>query len=261
MRIEDRFTVSVPVEEAWKILLDVERIAPCMPGAELQEIDGDDYKGVVKVKLGAITAQYKGVARFTEVDEAAHRVVIHGEGRETRGQGNAAATITATLAEADGGGTRVSIDTDLTITGKVAQFGGGVMADVSAKLLSQFAHCLEEDLVRPSSHPGDEATTTVEPTDEADLGEPAEQADGANLAEGAEPTPEAEAPRVVRSRPAEPVDLLAIAGPGVTKRALPMALVLVLVLLAVVKGRGQRWALALIGSSMVGGLVAAQRQG
>jgi carbon monoxide dehydrogenase subunit G len=128
------------------VLTDVERIAPCMPGAQLQEIEGDEYRGIVKVKVGPITAQYKGAARFVEQDEAGHRAVLRAEGRETRGQGNANATITAQL-EPDGDGTQVSVMTDLTITGRVAQFGRGVLADVSAKLLGQFADCLQTQLL------------------------------------------------------------------------------------------------------------------
>jgi uncharacterized protein len=144
--LTNEFRVGVPVEEAWKVLTDVERIAPCMPGAQLQEIEGDEYRGVVKVKVGPITAQYKGAARFVERDEAGHRAVLRAEGRETRGQGNANATITALL-QPDGDGTKISVITDLTITGRVAQFGRGVLADVSTKLLGQFADCLETKLL------------------------------------------------------------------------------------------------------------------
>ncbi|HZA77564.1 MAG TPA: SRPBCC family protein [Acidimicrobiales bacterium] len=146
MELTNEFRVGVPVEQAWEVLTDVERIAPCMPGAQLQEIEGDEYRGVVKVKVGPITAQYKGAARFVEQDVAAHRAVLRAEGRETRGQGNANATITAQL-EPDGDGTKISVATDLTITGRVAQFGRGVLADVSSKLLGQFADCLETKLL------------------------------------------------------------------------------------------------------------------
>jgi carbon monoxide dehydrogenase subunit G len=144
--LTNEFRVGVPVEHAWEVLTDVERIAPCMPGAQLQEIEGDEYRGTVKVKVGPITAQYKGAARFVERDDAAHRAVLRAEGRETRGQGNANATITAQL-EPDGDGTKVSVITDLTITGRVAQFGRGVLADVSTKLLGQFVDCLETKLL------------------------------------------------------------------------------------------------------------------
>jgi carbon monoxide dehydrogenase subunit G len=142
MELNNEFRVGVPVAQAWNVLTDVERIAPCMPGAQLQEIEGDEYRGIVKVKVGPITAQYKGKATFLERDEAAGRLVLRAEGRETRGQGNAAANITALLM-ADGDATKVTVNTDLTVTGKVAQFGRGVMADVSAKILGQFVECLE----------------------------------------------------------------------------------------------------------------------
>ena len=146
MELTNRFRVDVPVDEAWIVLTDVERIAPCMPGAELQEVAGDDFRGIVKVKVGPITAQYKGTAKFLEKDDAEHKAVLRAEGRDTRGQGNANATITATL-KPDGAGTEVTVVTDLTVTGKVAQFGRGVLADVSSKLLTQFVDCLHDDLL------------------------------------------------------------------------------------------------------------------
>ena len=146
MELTNEFRVSVPVEDAWAVLTDVERIAPCLPGAQLQEIEGDEYRGVVKVKVGPITAQYKGKATFESRDDTAHIAVLKAEGRDTRGQGNASARITATL-DGDGDGTNVKVVTDLTVTGKVAQFGRGVLADVSGKLLTQFVECLENDLL------------------------------------------------------------------------------------------------------------------
>ncbi|MGH9031718.1 MAG: SRPBCC family protein [Acidimicrobiia bacterium] len=164
MKIEDRFRVDVPVEEAWRVLLDIERIAPCMPGAELQEVEGEEYRGVVKVKVGPITAQYKGAARLVEADADAHRAVIEAQGRDTRGQGNASATITMSLA-ADGAGTEVSIDNDVTVTGKVAQFGRGVMADVSSKLLAQFVRCLEANVLGGAAPETDDRPAPVEPVD------------------------------------------------------------------------------------------------
>ena len=157
MKIEDQFRVDVPVDEAWKVLLDVERIAPCMPGAQLQEVEGDEYRGIVKVKVGPITAQYQGVAKIVEADEPTHKVVLQAEGRDTRGQGTASATVTATLTP-DGEGTVVEIDTDLNVTGKVAQFGRGVMADVSSKLLGQFVTCLETKIfAAPEASAGHES--------------------------------------------------------------------------------------------------------
>jgi carbon monoxide dehydrogenase subunit G len=144
MELVHEFSVPVPVEQAWQVLTDVERIAPCLPGAELTGADGDTYQGQVKIKVGPITAQYRGTASFAEKDEAQHRVVLKASGRDTRGQGNASATVTATMAAAAGGApTTVSIVTDLTVSGRVAQFGRGVMADVSARLLGQFVRNLE----------------------------------------------------------------------------------------------------------------------
>ena len=146
MELVHEFTVAVPVEQAWDVLTDVARIAPCMPGAELTEVDGDTYHGRVKIKVGPITAQYKGTASFAEKDEAARRVVLKASGRDTRGQGTASATVTAAMAE-QAGSTTVSIVTDLSVSGRVAQFGRGVMADVSARLLEQFVHNLEADVL------------------------------------------------------------------------------------------------------------------
>ena len=203
MKLENEFRVDVPVEEAWRVLLDVERIAPCMPGAQLQEVEGDEYRGIVKVKVGPITAQYKGVARITESDDANHRAVIRAEGRDTRGQGNASATATAVL-QPDGDGTRVNIDSDVTITGKVAQFGRGVIADVSAKLLDQFVACLESDVL---SSAGDRPAAS-------------------EVAESGKA-------RTIEAPEAEPVDLLRTAGAPVLKRVVPVAAAVVVVIAVV----------------------------
>jgi len=146
MELSNEFEVSVPIAEAWAVLTDVERIAPCLPGAQLQEVEGDDYRGVVKVKVGPISAQYKGAAHFVEKDDANYRAVLSASGRDTRGQGNASASITAELT-AKGDITHVSVLTDLTITGKVAQFGRGVIGDVSVKLLDQFVENLESTVL------------------------------------------------------------------------------------------------------------------
>jgi carbon monoxide dehydrogenase subunit G len=146
MELTHEFTVAAPIDRAWAVLTDIEEIAPCMPGAELTEVDGDTYHGLVKIKVGPITAQYQGTALLTEKDEAAHRVVLKASGRDARGQGNAAALVTATMTERQDG-TLVSIITDLTVSGRVAQFGRGVMHDVSAKLLQQFVDNLEADVL------------------------------------------------------------------------------------------------------------------
>src|ERR1700687_2778278 len=161
MKLENEFRVDGPVDEAWRVLLDVERIAPCMPGAQLQEVEGDEYRGIVKVKVGPITAQYKGTARLAEVDEAARRIVIDASGRDTRGQGTASAKILVTRT-GDDAGTEVSVHTDLSITGKVAQFGRGVLGDVSAKLLGQFVERLEADVLGGDHRSDDDIASTTD---------------------------------------------------------------------------------------------------
>jgi carbon monoxide dehydrogenase subunit G len=212
MKIEDEFRVPVSVDEAWKVLLDVERIAPCMPGAQLQEVEGDEYRGIVKVKVGPITAQYKGVARITEADEATRTVVLQAEGRDTRGQGTASATVTATLTPSDSG-TVVHIDTDLNVTGKVAQFGRGVMADVSSKLLGQFAQNLERDVLSGDA-PAAAASAAEETTD----------------AGGSATPTESTGPRKIDSPEAQPVDLIDSAGSAVAKRVAPVVIAIVALL-------------------------------
>ena len=158
----NEFTVNRPIDEAWAIITDVERIAPCLPGAELQEIEGETYRGVVKVKLGAISSQFKGEANFLDRDDAAYRAVIKGVGRDTGGRGNASAEITAQAESLSPTSTKVVVSTDLHITGKVAQFGRGIMGDVSSKLMAQFANNLNEMLdeqgldASPGSEPAGE---------------------------------------------------------------------------------------------------------
>jgi carbon monoxide dehydrogenase subunit G len=139
----------------WKTLLDVERIAPCMPGATVERVDGDEVAGRVRVKVGPITASYAGTARFVTKDEAAHRFVLEGSGRETRGTGTASATVEVSMSEQDAD-TRVRVVTTLEVTGKQAQFGRGVMADIAAKLTDQFAACLAERVrgPAPAAEPG-----------------------------------------------------------------------------------------------------------
>src|SRR5438034_3589129 len=153
MELAHEFTVNTPIDQAWAVLTDVERIAPCMPGAELTEVDGDTYHGLVKVKVGPITAQYKGTASIVEKDEAAHRVVLKAAGRDARGQGNASAVVTAVMT-GQAAGTKVAIVTDMTVSGRVAQFGRGVMGDVTAKLLQQFVGNLEADVLAPAGNGG-----------------------------------------------------------------------------------------------------------
>src|SRR5690242_18754044 len=149
MQLENEFSVPAPVSEVWKTLLDVERIAPCMPGATVERVDGDEVAGRVRVKVGPVTASYAGTARFVTKDEAAHRFVLEGSGRETRGTGTASATVEVSMSEQDAV-TRVRVVTSLEVTGKQAQFGRGVMADIAAKLTDQFAACLAERVRGPA---------------------------------------------------------------------------------------------------------------
>ncbi|MHA3019245.1 SRPBCC family protein [Mycobacterium sp. BMJ-28] len=159
MELHNEFRVAVPAAQTWEVFTDVERVAPCLPGATLLTVDGDDFTGSVKVKVGPITVSYKGVATYQEKDAAAQRIVLRAEGKETRGNGTAAATVTAQLKD-EGDATSVVITTDLAISGKAAQFGRGVLADVSSNLIEQFARSLEAELL------GDAARTTSAPTAE-----------------------------------------------------------------------------------------------
>jgi uncharacterized protein len=141
MKLENEFTVPAPVDRAWEVLLDLERVAPCLPGAAIDGREGDAHTGTMTVKIGPITARYTGTVRIEEADEEARRAVMRAQARDARGQGTAAATITSSMEEAEDG-TRVRVETDMRITGPAAQFGRGVMQDVSAKMMGRFAECL-----------------------------------------------------------------------------------------------------------------------
>ena len=145
MDLSNTFTVDLPVDAAWRVLTDLERVAPCMPGAALLGVEDGVYRGAVKSKVGPVSAKYQGTARFVEKDDGAHRAVLRAEGAAAGGQGNAAATVTATLT-AQGSGTKVDVRTDLALSGRVAQFGRGVIADVTGKLLGQFVQRLEAEV-------------------------------------------------------------------------------------------------------------------
>jgi uncharacterized protein len=142
MKLDNEFTVGVPIGQAWGVLTDLELIAPCMPGAQLTGLTDGVYTGKVKIKVGPVTAEYAGTAHFAEKDEETHRAVIDARGRDSRGNGNASAVISAQL-RATGTSTLVNVTTDLTISGRIAQFGSGMIKEVSAKLLGQFVECLE----------------------------------------------------------------------------------------------------------------------
>lgn len=145
MQMQHHFTVPVPVDVAWKALLDPERVAPCMPGATLTKAEGSEFAGSVKVKLGPVTLLYKGTGVFSEVDEQARKVVIDASGKDSRGNGTAAASVTASLTD-EGEQTQVTVDTDLKVTGKPAQLGRGLISEVGGKIIGQFADCLSERL-------------------------------------------------------------------------------------------------------------------
>lgn len=237
MQLEHSFTVPVGVEDAWQVLIDIERIAPCLPGAVIDSVDGADFTGSVKVKLGPIGLTYKGKASFVERDAAAHRAVIDARGRDTRGNGTANAKVTATLVET-GTATTVQVLTELDITGKPAQFGRGVMVDVGNKLIGQFADCLAGKL---TAGPGSEAPASAT----APASEPKPGATPAPTRGGA-PAPSDEpdqANRAPRARPpaaqVEPINLIQSAGPAVAKRLAPV-LGLALLLLGLLRRRRRR---------------------
>ncbi|MFG1784315.1 SRPBCC family protein [Rhodococcus oryzae] len=198
MKLENQFTVHAPIETAWDTLTDLDAVAPLLPGAQLTGRDGDAYLGKMKVKVGPVTSEFSGRAALTEADRSAHRAVIEAKGRDSRGAGNASATITARLVE-EGDATRVTVDTDMKVVGKLAQFGSGVIAQVSEKMMNQFAASLEAKLAA-----GEQAS---EPPTAAQ----AEEAPGALVAA---PEP---------AREPEPLDLLGLAGPALAKRLLPLA--------------------------------------
>jgi carbon monoxide dehydrogenase subunit G len=217
MKIDNEFKVGVPIDEAWKVLTDLEGIAPCLPGAQLTGVDGDDYKGKVKIKVGPVVSEYAGIARFVQKDDATYHAVIDAKGKDSRGNGNASAVINAQL-RADGESTIVSVDTDLNITGKIAQFGSGMIKEVSAKLLGQFADNLEAKLLAPA--------------------EPQAPAEPAPAVATAPVTP-VERTFTPAAEP-EPLDLLAIAGSSVTKRLIPVAVAAVLAIVVLIVRRRAR---------------------
>ncbi len=239
MDLNHTFEVDAAIDETWSSLTDLERIAPCLPGAELQEIEGDDYRGVVKVKVGPMTAQYKGTATFVEQDDAGHRAVLKASGRDTRGQGNASAVITAAL-EPAGSGTKVDIHTDLTITGKVAQFGRGVLDDVSNKILTQFVENLERDVLSDGAaepaHAADDDAAPTEPEPEPEV--PGVESDLVAAAVAEDPS-DAGPRQVVQTTQAAPIDLIDVGGAPMAKRLAPIAAI-VAVLLIIRWFRGRR---------------------
>ncbi len=205
MELKDTFTVEVPPERLWEVLTDVERIAPCVPGFELEEVDEPDYRGKMKIKVGAIQMTYDATITFAERDDAAKRAVLKVKGKERRGPGAVDATTTATLS-GDGGRTTAEMVTEVQVTGRIAQFGRGIIADVSTRLTEKFVDNLEQQVLVPRA--GERA-------------EPAAAAPNGAETEGAETAVNA----------AEPLDLAAVSAVPVLKRVAPLAIVAVLAFL------------------------------
>ena len=225
-KLMNEFVIHRPVDDAWKVLTDLERIAPCMPGAHLQEIEGDTYRGVVKVKLGAISTEFKGEAHFVERDDDNHKAVLHGAGRDTTGKGNADAMITATLRSIDDVRTTCVVETDLRVTGKVAQFGRGIMGDVSKKLMAQFAHNLNTMLdasgETPATAPAaDSSNSAGMPAPAASPSSDTTPAPAPAQTATAQATTTGPSVRKIEGPANEPIELSGLAGTAVLKRLLP----------------------------------------
>jgi uncharacterized protein len=223
----NEFTVNRPIEEAWPLITDLERIAPCLPGAELQEVEGETYRGVVKVKLGAISSQFKGEAHFVERDDENYRAKIKGAGRDTGGRGNAAAEISAQAESLSPTSTRVAVTTDLHITGKVAQFGRGIMGDVSSKLMAQFAENLNQMIDEQRDEPVAAESPAPEPAAESPERDEASPA-----------TPEVPQIRKIEGPATEPIDLMEIGSASILKRVAPALVAIVLIVLLLRRRRG-----------------------
>ncbi|WBB68287.1 SRPBCC family protein [Micromonospora sp. WMMD812] len=252
MKITNEFAVNTPIERAWAVLTDLEGIAPCLPGAQLTGVDGDVYRGRVRVKVGPVLSEFAGTAQFVEKDAARYRGVIDAKGRDARSAGNAAALVTAAL-RPDGDRTLVSVDTDLRISGRLAQFGSGMIKEVSGKLLAQFVANLEAKLAaeetetsapagtsgtsaaRPepdaaaTAAPGAAATTTT-PGAAATTTTPGAEGSAnaagaavpATAAVGSAPTRPSTTTRVEPAAEPEALDLLSVAGGSITKRVVPV---------------------------------------
>jgi carbon monoxide dehydrogenase subunit G len=250
LKLENEFTVPAGIDEAWAVLLDVERVAPCLPGAAVERAGDDgEYNGTMTVKIGPITARYKGSVRIQEADEANRRAVMRAQAKDARGQGTAAATITSTMEEA-AEGTRVKVVTDMRVTGPAAQFGRGVMQDVSAKMMRQFADCLAREMTGPepaaadtwSAAGGEEPAAGGEPAPEPAAPETASGAEGEQPAAQPDKAEDvADAKRFEekpRPRPTpEVLDLADASREAVLKRAVPAvgAMLVLLILWRIIR--------------------------
>lgn len=231
MELSHKFTVPASIEETWTAFNDLERIAPCFPGATLSSVEGDEFKGSVKVKLGPISLQYNGTGQFVERDESARRAVIEAKGKDRRGNGTASATITARMSP-DGDGTAVEVDTDLAITGKPAQFGRGVIQDVSDKLLGQFVDCIAGKLGQ-AEEPAEPETATSPAAPAAgsaagaSAGAPTVGASGSSTGTGAARTSGAGEQSEPEPGAGADLNLMSTVGPVIAKRAAPYLIGLV----------------------------------
>lgn len=233
MKLENTLSIPVPADEAWAVLLDIERIAPCVPGATLTAQDADGYHGKIKVKIGAIGLTYQGTVKFLSQDADARIAVLEASGREARGNGTAKAMVTCRLVDT-GGATDVFVETELGITGKPAQFGRGALAEVSGALIGRFATNLADELAASAAESAPEQTSAARADDPAPT--PSDSAEtGASPISPTSPA----APRPG----AEPLDLAQVAGLGAVKRFAPYAAAaagLLLVALVLRKPRGRR---------------------
>jgi carbon monoxide dehydrogenase subunit G len=217
VQLDNEFTVSVPIEQAWAVLTDLELIAPCMPGAQLTGVNDGVYTGKVKIKVGPVTAEYAGTAQFMAKDDAAHRAVIDARGRDSRGQGNATAVISAQL-QSQGTSTVVTVHTDLSIAGRIAQFGSGMIKEVSARLLTQFVQCLEQKLNASGAEPA--AADGAAPAPAGTAATSATNAASATSPASASPEPAA-------------LNLMSVARGAIYKRVLPFAAAIVIVVVII----------------------------
>jgi uncharacterized protein len=245
MELDNSFTVPVPPDQAWEVLLDVQRIAPCMPGATVDEVDGDVVTGRIKVKVGPVSLTYRGTAKFTERDPDARMVVVEASGKETRGAGTASATVRASLApEPSGSGTQVTMHTTMNVTGRPAQFGRGVIVEVGGKLVDQFAQNLAHLIAGDATDgpDGGDAAAAATSTSASDASVAAGSGPGSATAvpdAGASPAAEAETAVPVSTTTAPPpaqeesLNVVSLVGPAIAKRAVPVIVTAVIVLLSV----------------------------
>jgi carbon monoxide dehydrogenase subunit G len=232
MEMDHSFTVPVPPERAWDVLLDVQRIAPCMPGATVDDFDGEVVNGRIKVKVGPVSLTYKGTAKFTERDPDAKVIVLEASGKETRGAGTASATVRATLEPESGGqATKASMHTTMNVTGRPAQFGRGVMVEVGGKLVEQFAQNLRQLIADDAGASGSKpaaATEEVSAGQASDTPEAGETGPGSTQPSAAIPVAASTPAAAAQPAPAsdDSINLVKLVGPAILKRAIPVVIAL-----------------------------------